>query len=230
MATARCYEGHESSGLDYCSVCGMKIDEHNESESQVWHTAPATQMFIPLAKAAVEECPMCLQPHIDTETRFCSMCRYDFVEHKPGSSLPTPANNIVEKIEPSHLQHSMHQRWLLFVELDPSLDKEASKDSPCPKGELPRAIEVDGEEMLIGRRDERHGIRPHVVLNDPGCSRKQAKISVRNGNELVIQDLASTNGTQVNGVELKGEIPRPLVEGDVITIGRWTKITVRNLV
>jgi pSer/pThr/pTyr-binding forkhead associated (FHA) protein len=55
-----------------------------------------------------------------------------------------------------------------------------------------------------------------IQLQDPFASSRHAKIS-RQGRTLVIEDLASTNGTYLNGELLNG--PAPLHDGDSIRIG-----------
>ena len=46
------------------------------------------------------------------------------------------------------------------------------------------------------------------------------------GGGLAILDLASANGTAVNGTEVAAGDRHELATGDVITMGRWTRITV----
>jgi hypothetical protein len=55
-----------------------------------------------------------------------------------------------------------------------------------------------------------------IQLQDPFASSRHAKIT-RQGRTLVIEDLASTNGTFVNDEFLNG--PAPLRDGDQIRIG-----------
>jgi hypothetical protein len=55
-----------------------------------------------------------------------------------------------------------------------------------------------------------------VVLPDPGCSSRHAVIR-QESSGWVIEDLGSTNGTWVNGDQLKGI--KPLMEGDLIQMG-----------
>jgi serine protease Do len=65
-------------------------------------------------------------------------------------------------------------------------------------------------EIVIGRDDA------DVVLDDAQVSRHHAVIRWVRG-ELQLDDLRSTNGTRVNGVQIDGS--RTLRDGDVITIG-----------
>ncbi|MBC7822676.1 MAG: FHA domain-containing protein, partial [Candidatus Parcubacteria bacterium] len=46
---------------------------------------------------------------------------------------------------------------------------------------------------------------------------------------LSLRDIGSSNGTQLNGVELKPMVDMPLNNGDEITIGHWTKIIIQTI-
>src|SRR5436190_393690 len=46
---------------------------------------------------------------------------------------------------------------------------------------------------------------------------------------LVVRDLGSANGTQLNGQELLAGVDNPVHDGDVLAVGAWTKITVREV-
>jgi hypothetical protein len=66
-------------------------------------------------------------------------------------------------------------------------------------------------ELLIGRH-----YSCDVVLTDPGVSRRHARVIFRDGG-WILQDLASTNGTRVNGA-LVGRCA--LEPGDHLVLGR----------
>ncbi len=55
-----------------------------------------------------------------------------------------------------------------------------------------------------------------IILEDPHVSRLHAEIFTRNGNEIVIRDLGSTNGIFVNG---KKVTEQSLLDGDKILVG-----------
>lgn len=67
-------------------------------------------------------------------------------------------------------------------------------------------------EVIIGREE---GV--DVVLQDPEASRRHARISWQ-GRQFVIEDLGSTNGTFVNGVQVTS--PQILSPGDGVGIGQ----------
>jgi hypothetical protein len=75
------------------------------------------------------------------------------------------------------------------------------------------------DEVSIGRTD-----RADIVLEDVGLSSINTTI-FRDGNEVLIVDEGSTNGTFINGSRV-GKTPKILFDGDVITCGSDTKIRV----
>jgi hypothetical protein len=68
-------------------------------------------------------------------------------------------------------------------------------------------------EFIIGR-----GETADITLADPGISRTHARV-VREGDDFVVEDLGSTNGTEVNGQLVKR---RRLADGDRVRIGSST--------
>jgi pSer/pThr/pTyr-binding forkhead associated (FHA) protein len=66
-------------------------------------------------------------------------------------------------------------------------------------------------EFVFGRGPECH-VRP----NSPSVSRQHCLLRVT-AEGVLIRDLASTNGTLVNGTRLVGE--RPLTDGDLVQLG-----------
>jgi pSer/pThr/pTyr-binding forkhead associated (FHA) protein/tetratricopeptide (TPR) repeat protein len=78
---------------------------------------------------------------------------------------------------------------------------------------------LDGREFVLAYEESFDiGRSPDVeiVLDDPSVSRVHARLKIEPGGTLVIQDLRSTNGTFLNGSEVKKEIASI---GDRIRIG-----------
>jgi hypothetical protein len=75
----------------------------------------------------------------------------------------------------------------------------------------------DGERIPVGEDPITIGRLPEceIVLADTKVSRRHAEVR-RNGADVVVVDLGSTNGTQVNG---SGVRERALADGDTITVG-----------
>ena len=72
---------------------------------------------------------------------------------------------------------------------------------------------VNTEVVTIGRATD-----SDLVINDPLVSRQHAQIS-RKGACYQITDFGSTDGTRVNNILLKPNIPHFLANGDTIGIG-----------
>ncbi|HTP51370.1 MAG TPA: ATP-binding protein [Anaeromyxobacteraceae bacterium] len=77
---------------------------------------------------------------------------------------------------------------------------------------------LDKAEVVIGRA----GGTADVCLGDPGVSRRHARV-IREGGELVVEDLGSTNGTFLNGAEIGRAV---LSRGDRLQVGTSTEFLV----
>jgi hypothetical protein len=73
-----------------------------------------------------------------------------------------------------------------------------------------RRVEIGETPLVVGRMPE-----CDVALSDPNVSRRHAEVR-RQGTGFVVVDLGSTNGTRVNGAQVK---ERLLNNGDEITVG-----------
>jgi pSer/pThr/pTyr-binding forkhead associated (FHA) protein len=76
----------------------------------------------------------------------------------------------------------------------------------------------------LGRSDPKQSIFPEIDLIDDlamecGVSREHAAIFGR-GDDVMIEDLGSTNGTLLNGNRLDPYIPEVLNHGDQLQLGR----------
>lgn len=126
-------------------------------------------------------------------------------------------------------KHAREERYVfvgpLSVELesDPDLRpgvflvngevKESPGGAPVGTLVLPdgRRIELSDKVITVGRLPE-----SDITLVDPNISRHHAEIRPL-GNDYVVVDLDSTNGTKVNGTWVTGE--RRLNDGDELTMG-----------
>ncbi len=214
--TVPCREGHPSTEADYCSVCGAAMPQGSSKAAAI-------------AAGASGACPSCGEPRADLDARFCEVCRYDFVARELGpppqahaaASPPTPTPAPATGV-------GAPTAWELVVTVDPSLDAEPDPAAPCPAGEPEHVFDFDGGEMLVGRRDDRRDIRPEIPLGDPGSSRRHAKFVRSADGSVALQDLASMNGTSVNGAVVTAGSRQALRAGDEVTLGRWTRIKLRR--
>ncbi|MDQ7005143.1 MAG: FHA domain-containing protein [Ghiorsea sp.] len=73
--------------------------------------------------------------------------------------------------------------------------------------------DLNQEETTVGRQDDNN-----IHVDNLAVSSRHARI-LKIGNKVILEDLGSTNGTQVNG---KDAVKSVLHHGDVITVGKHT--------
>lgn len=150
----------------------------------------------------------------------------------------------VEEEKLSHLDEiGVGQSLLLFAESGPSQDdqlQDQREESPPPSDdtrvdeknrekipELPpnrsfflefmgggkkgRSVEFDKGRMILGRGDE-----ADVKIEDDQVSRKHASVEVYSREQIYMSDLASQNGTWLNGMKIKNT---RLMHGDLVRVG-----------
>ncbi len=226
--SARCPAGHDSTELDYCSVCGAAMASAARGGSSAGGAASSA--------AGSGACPACGEPRADRDARFCEVCRYDFVADRPGpaprasggapSAAAAPPVPPPPPRAPAPAPPAVGVEYLLVVQVDPTLDVDPDAGQPCPKGAPDVVVPFDRAELLIGRKDDLRDVHPEIPLADPGTSRRHAKVVRSADGSLALVDLASTNGSKLNGVEVAAGSRSPLHAGDEITVGRWTRIRV----
>jgi pSer/pThr/pTyr-binding forkhead associated (FHA) protein len=79
------------------------------------------------------------------------------------------------------------------------------------------------KKVIIGRSDPANQVFPEIDLApygglEKGVSRRHARLSSRRG-LIIIEDLASINGTYLNGKRLTPYLPEVVHDGDQIQIG-----------
>ena len=117
------------------------------------------------------------------------------------------------------------RRWELLAQVDTSRRKP---EDPEPTDKNERLFPLDLQDHLIGRRSDSADIHPEVVVPDPGISRRHARILRQPDGSLALVDLGSMNGTRLNGAAVAPNVITPLAEGDQVTVGCWTRLTVRG--
>jgi hypothetical protein len=166
---------------------------------------------------------------------FCTVCGLapegDGTGPLPASPGPQPPAGkllagVVAPVDLAGPAH--HDEWEVTVVVDPSLDADPDPGHRPPADAGERLFLIYLPEMLVGRRDDSQRIRPEIPVLDPGVSRRHASFLQLPGGRLAILDLASANGTVVNGARVVAGARRELADGDAVTMGRWTRITVRR--
>jgi hypothetical protein len=80
-------------------------------------------------------------------------------------------------------------------------------------GQPIRSWPLAAAELTIGRAEQ-----SDIPLADPGVSRNHARV-VREGDDFIVEDLRSTNGTEVNGQPIRR---RRLANGDLLKLASST--------
>ncbi len=94
----------------------------------------------------------------------------------------------------------------------------------CMGEEPGQSIEVTlDKRLIIGRSDPANRVFPEIDLAahgglEKGVSRRHARLSSRRG-LIIIEDLASINGTYLNGRRLTPYLPEVVHDGDQLQIG-----------
>jgi hypothetical protein len=232
--------GQASSESDFCSECGARLGSGGALVSTVAPPAPASSGATPVG---LENCPTCQTPRPSSDARFCEVCRYDFIKQTAGG--PPVVSTAVPQADPPEAAGAGGQaalqltpttgagalspdglRWDAVIRVDPSLDTDPDPELKAPE-EPERRIPLDKAENLIGRRDANQSSSvPDVRPHDPSVSRRHAKLLIHPDGSVAILDLESANGTFVNGEQILAGVPHSLMAGDVITIGRWTRLCI----
>jgi hypothetical protein len=182
-------------------------------------------------------CPDCGAPRADTSSNFCEVCGYNFATgthgNVPVEAAPEPAPLAAPAsveapepvVSPEPVVASV-QHWTLVAAIDPSL-READSPEP-PQNVSPVVISLDKPVSLIGRKSEKRAIIPEVSLDlDDAVSHRHALLTRGDDGSLTLRDIGSSNGTRLNGADVKPLVDMALRDGDQITLGRWTRLSVK---
>jgi hypothetical protein len=210
MATFLCPKQHESTEPDYCSECGARIEAAAEAQA-----APASQPGLP---PALQTCPECGAARDQAGVVFCEICGYNFAT---GARGELPAAPPTPPAPPPH-------HWAIAVAVDPSL-REASSPDP-PAGFATVTLELKPGLSLIGRRSQARAIYPEIDLtHDTAVSHRHALIQIDSAGAASLRDIGAANGTRLNGRQIEPLKDHPLAPGDEITLGHWSRLSLKAL-
>jgi hypothetical protein len=234
--TVACPNGHQSTDTEWCDTCGAPIGGAPDvgpaaaAPPSVASPPPAVRQPGP-SSGARSDCPNCGSSN-DTDNLFCEQCGYDFTT----GQAPPQAQVAEPPAEPLSVPDST-VKWVVVVEVDAAWYslKGSLADQACPPASS-STVALTQRTALIGRSSQSRDIHPEVALDgDTGVSRRHAQF-VRDGDDLVVIDLSSTNGTYVvaAGSDPTDDTPAvepglstPLHDGDRVYLGAWSRLTVR---
>jgi len=157
------------------------------------------------------KCPFCQISYVDN-TVFCSECGYYLLED--------------DTRETDRLEDDMG--WL-GESVDGEADASVQLDSKPPTVRLKIGAKEREVEMLldkvihVGRLDPNLNVYPEIDVTDDispskSVSRRHARI-LKQGNEVMVEDLGSVNGTYINSKKLDPYLPETLHHGDTLQLG-----------
>jgi pSer/pThr/pTyr-binding forkhead associated (FHA) protein len=160
------------------------------------------------------QCPFCHTAHV-YNTIFCNEC---------GAYLLEDENSATDSLDTDELG---------WVGDATSASRAASPSQPGAEplavrlkiGAGKREVEMPlGKAIHMGRMDPALAVLPEIDLTnddimDKSISRRHARI-VKEGSQVVVEDLGSINGTFINGKRLVSYLPKPLSDGDTLQLGK----------
>ncbi len=243
QTTYLCPKGHLSTEADFCSDCGAKIQAASDRAIPLVPTATSSTALIP--------CPDCSTVHDPGDGNFCDVCGYNFLTGASGSRfdpgvsapplvpveaiavepiaaeaiapLPAPLPDLVP-LESASPTVTPNSTWCLTLTIEPDL---GTAESPPAPTQAAIALTLKQSTNLIGRTSEARGIFPEVPLDfDSAVSHRHALLIIQENGTLNLRDVGSSNGTYINGVEVKPMVDTVLQDGDEFTLGHWTRVRI----
>ena len=217
MPAFSCPKGHSSSESDFCSDCGARIQGQQSGGPSPLAAAPVGSL-----------CPDCGAPRAATSSNFCEVCGYNFSTGQHGNVPEQPEPPAVEPAAPPPLPPQPVKKWTLTAVIDPALREPDSPEPPA--GVPPLIVQLTKPVNLIGRKSEKRAIVPEIALDlDDAVSHRHALLTIGDDGSLTLRDIGSSNGTRLNAVDVKPLVDMALNDGDQITLGRWTRLTVNTV-
>jgi FHA domain len=245
----KCPVGHESSAVDYCDQCGVKMEgvtpgvlppavapapaSGPTSVAVTPGASPAKAAGFDVATTA-GTCPNCSAPK-DGASIFCEDCGYDFVAgvvpvSRSAAGVSGQLASSPSTSPPTTPHHA--GTWMIVVATDRAqFDRVGDATVVFPVGVPDRVVEITQDRALIGRRSTSRNIHPEIDLSptpeDVAVSRQHAELLRAADGTFTVTDLGSSNGTFLNGSAsaISPNTPMPLANGDSISVGAWTTLT-----
>lgn len=221
MANHTCPDGHTSDTADFCSQCGIEM---SPSPAGTPASSPATSAPATKTGGTGEKCPKCSTDRDDPTSVFCGVCGYNF-DTKTGGGQVAPDHDVVPNTPVTSGGATGAASTPTVTPANGArVDIEVSYTDDARASDAPLKFNLFDEESLIGRK--KANFKQTVAIEDAAVSTRHLMIVRRADGTAVVRDLDSTNGSKLNGKDLKGGAEEVLKEGDEITIGEFTKIKV----
>ncbi len=230
MATTTCPDGHDSEATDWCDECGIAMAGAGAGGGA---SSSASTPLGGVGDPALGECPNCATIRVEGEA-FCEVCGLDFLTGRlPAAPVAVPAPAPEEQAGEPAATTAAASGWSVVVTTDREWfdrnEAESGRTVEFPEAARPRTVDLVGDVVTIGRRDDGRGWFPDIDLGvpvlDPSTSRRHAELR-RKGEGWVLLDVGSTNGTSLAGEKLTAQEEQALQDGAVIHLGAFTRLVV----
>ncbi|GCE48813.1 serine/threonine protein kinase [Thermosporothrix hazakensis] len=145
---------------------------------------------------------------------------------EPGDRFQTPLEfitaldrlqeHIPQTLSPLYGRGGMGHEKLVSGDLAP--DRAQKKEAWMTVSASGNRFHLQGDKLIVGRRDPTLGIYPDIDLADKTVGRRHAYLH-RQGDTYTVEDLESRNKTRLNGEILMPHQQRLLKDGDVLRFG-----------
>jgi hypothetical protein len=226
--------GAMSTEADFCSSCGIQLTPDAPAPASAPVAGSSSATVAGAAGSAAhsnEACPKCSAEREDPSSPFCGTCGYNFVTKLGGDVVPpeqvsAPAAPAAVKTSSGPVAATSSLSGQSGPRMDITITVDFSKPN-APKVRPSLNFNLFDEESLIGRTST--SVKQTVAIEDEAISKRHALIVRGHDGSYIIRDLNSTNGTAVNGSPLVAGADQPLKEGDLVTLGEFTVITVKSV-
>ena len=221
----RCAECNEEQmdGLEYCDICGAKLEAGAIVLGKIQTTEEAPAEVEASTEAAAEEAAA---ETAEAEEKGSAEAAGDESAETPEAEAAPEAVALSDD-QAAGDESAETPEAEAAPEVAVLSDDQAAVGSASLTitrgGTVGKVFELQAGDNLVGRWDPDSGSFPEVDMenDDPEAriSRKHALIKF--GSELTIEDIGSLNGTFVNrGQRLEPGSPVPLKDGDEIIVGK----------
>lgn len=216
-----CPHGHSSNDREYCSDCGAKLEGRIvEGDRDVQGALAPTDM-----------CPDCGTVREASELVFCEVCGFNYATGAHGEIAIMPDTDGVRQTSVTESPTALGReeempatvRWRICVSADTGMNSPEGVEA-SPHDEISQ-MPLESPVVLIGRRDESHGVRPEIDLSgDEAVSRRHALLMLGAQGLVTLRDIGAANGTRLNGVEIEPMVDYTLSDQDEITLGHRSRL------
>ena len=160
------------------------------------------------------------------ENESSSQCSSENAAPSDSSVKEAATNDINPDSANNTAKPEFPQKLNVIITVDKNKAAAWNGESPIRPDTADRIFPLDLDENLVGRRSNNKGIYPEIEVNDPGVSHRHLKFIKQTDGGYAALELGSSNGTELNGIELEPGISTLVKAGDELLLGIWSCIKI----